>query len=126
MASQRSYSSSSFSASSNFIGDILWDLTEKHEAKVERAIENPADLLAWKEELLPRVREATASDDITVKIEMLSEVCMAFSAQLYYDAAIKTKALATVIKNRHGLSDEEVDKCLAGNNLTRLISTPRK
>lgn len=104
----------------------MFDITKKHQEKIEKAIENPQDLHEWKEDLLPRVKEATESDDIREKIDTLAEVCLAFSAQMAYDAAVKTKALVTVMKNRHGLSDEEIDKWLSGNSLIPQISTPKR
>jgi hypothetical protein len=38
---------------------------------------------------------------------------------LAYDSAMKTRALITVMKQRHGLTDEEIEKCLNGSASTR-------
>jgi len=104
----------------------MWDLTKRFEPRLNKAAESREELQEWKEELLPKVVEATASTSIEKKLSALAEVCFLFSAEMTYTAVVKTRALAVVMRDRHGMSQEELDKCLSGNNSTRQICTPAK
>lgn len=105
---------------------MVWDLTKKHSEKHELASCDPEKLDEWKRDLLPKIKDAAKSSNIEAKLEALSEACFLFSSQMAYDSAMKTRALVTVMKQRHGLSDEEIDKCLHGLASTRLISTHKR
>jgi len=105
---------------------MVWDLTKKHAEKHDLASCDPAAIQKWKEDLLPKIKEATKNTDIKQKLEALSEACFLFSSQMAYDSAMKTRALVTVMKHRHGLTDEEIEKCLTGSASTLRISTRKK
>lgn len=96
---------------------MKWDLVKKHESRLAKTVEDRAELALWKEELLPKLKAVTEGTEIVPKIEMLSEALMMFAGQLAHDTAIKTKALATIMKNRHGVTDEEILKWQNGDNL---------
>lgn len=101
----------------------MFDLTKKNTPRFELASKDIHALHEWKHDILSRLKEANSSIDVKKKIEVLSELCFLVSAQMAYDSTKKTQALIVQMKNRYGLTDEEIQKCLSGNNSIRLTSS---
>lgn len=91
-----------------------------------RAVKDPEEMLRWKTELLARIKVAMAKGNIRDRLELVSEVCFLFSAEMAYDAAKKTKALMVAMRDVHGMPNEEIDTWLNGKSSTPGICILKK
>jgi hypothetical protein len=98
--------------------DKKWDFFKQHSVKLKIASENHVELQEWKKDLTVRATKAAEGNNLREKFEVFMEMMTAMVATQALDATLKTRSLATVMKNRHNIKDEELDKWLNGTSST--------
>ncbi len=91
-----------------------------------RVVDNPEEMLEWKTDLLAKIETAMAEGTVRDKLELVSEVCFLFSAQMTYDASKKARALMVAMRDVHGVPSEEIDLWLNGkSSILRTCTLPK-